>query len=38
MHLSILQFAKFPLWKDLDENWKALSGNSLVAPPDRDAR
>ncbi|GAA2531712.1 DUF3320 domain-containing protein [Mycolicibacterium diernhoferi] len=30
VHLSILQFAKFPLWKDLDESWKALSGNSLV--------
>lgn len=30
VHLSVLQFAKFPLWKDLDESWKALSGNSLV--------
>ncbi|CAJ1581898.1 DUF3320 domain-containing protein [[Mycobacterium] wendilense] len=30
VHLSILQFAKFPLWKDLDESWKELSGNSLV--------
>ena len=30
VHLSILQFAKFPLWKDLDESWKALSSNSLV--------
>ncbi|OBG78137.1 MULTISPECIES: DUF4011 domain-containing protein [unclassified Mycobacterium] len=29
-HLAILQFAKFPLWKDLDDSWKALSGNSLV--------
>ncbi len=28
--LAILQFAKFPLWKDLDENWEALSSNSLV--------
>ncbi|MCC9186221.1 hypothetical protein MMAG44476_34741 [Mycolicibacterium mageritense DSM 44476 = CIP 104973] len=28
--LAILQFAKFPLWKDLDESWKALSRNSLV--------
>jgi Protein of unknown function (DUF4011)/Swt1-like HEPN/AAA domain/REase_MTES_1575/Protein of unknown function (DUF3320) len=30
VHLAILQFAKFPLWKDLDESWKTLSGNSLV--------
>lgn len=30
VHLSILQFAKFPLWKDLDESWKELSHNSLV--------
>lgn len=29
-HLAILQFAKFPLWKDLDDSWKALSRNSLV--------
>jgi hypothetical protein len=29
--LSILQFAKFRLWKDLDENWEALSANSLVS-------
>ena len=29
--LSILQFAKFRLWKDLDENWETLSKNSLVA-------
>ncbi|TFD91239.1 DUF3320 domain-containing protein [Cryobacterium serini] len=29
--LSILQFAKFRLWKDLDENWETLSQNSLVA-------
>lgn len=28
--LSILQFAKFRLWKDLDENWEELSKNSLV--------
>ena len=28
--LSILQFAKFRLWKDLDENWEALTGNALV--------
>lgn len=28
--LSILQFAKFRLWKDLDENWQALMANSLV--------
>ena len=31
VHLSILQFAKFPLWKDADEAWKTLSHNSLVA-------
>jgi hypothetical protein len=31
VELSILQFAKFRLWKDLDENWEALSRNSLVA-------
>ncbi|MCB9409353.1 DUF3320 domain-containing protein [Mycolicibacterium sp.] len=30
VHLTILQFAKFPLWKDLDESWKELSHNSLV--------
>ena len=39
VHLAILQFAKFPLWKDLDDSWKALSGNSLVThlinSPDR---
>lgn len=29
-HLAILQFAKFPLWKDLDDSWKALASNSLV--------
>lgn len=28
--LSILQFAKYRLWKDLDENWKELASNSLV--------
>lgn len=28
--LSVLQFAKFPLWKDLDESWPALADNSLV--------
>ncbi len=31
VHLSILQFAKFPLWKDLDDSWKLLSRNSLVS-------
>jgi len=31
VHLAILQFAKFPLWKDLDDSWKALSNNSLVS-------
>jgi hypothetical protein len=29
--LSVLQFAKFRLWKDLDENWETLSQNSLVS-------
>lgn len=29
--LSILQFAKFRLWKDLDENWETLAENPLVA-------
>jgi hypothetical protein len=28
--LSILQFAKFRLWKDLDEHWQSLMQNSLV--------
>ncbi|WP_197030117.1 DUF4011 domain-containing protein [Cellulomonas sp. URHE0023] len=28
--LAILQFAKFPLWKDLDEHWRTLSTNPLV--------
>lgn len=30
LHLSILQFAKFPLWKDLDDSWQELSSNKLV--------
>ena len=30
VHLAILQFAKFPLWKDLDESWNVLTANSLV--------
>jgi hypothetical protein len=29
--LSVLQFAKFRLWKDLDENWETLAKNSLVS-------
>ncbi|MGY2082345.1 DUF3320 domain-containing protein [Blastococcus sp. SYSU DS0539] len=29
--LAILQFAKFRLWKDLDEHWAELSTNALVA-------
>ncbi|GAB2680928.1 DUF3320 domain-containing protein [Thalassiella azotivora] len=29
-HVSILQFAKFRLWKDLDEHWETLTGNALV--------
>lgn len=28
--LSILQFGKYRLWKDLDENWQELAGNALV--------
>jgi len=28
--LALLQFAKFRLWKDLDDNWEALAGNDLV--------
>jgi hypothetical protein len=28
--LALLQFAKFRLWKDLDENWEALAANELV--------
>jgi hypothetical protein len=31
VHLAILQFAKFPLWKDLDDSWKTLSNNRLVS-------
>ncbi|WP_166785977.1 DUF4011 domain-containing protein [Cryobacterium sandaracinum] len=30
LDLAILQFAKFRLWKDLDENWETLAENSLV--------
>ena len=30
VHLTILQFAKYPLWKDLDQSWNQLSRNSLV--------
>ncbi|MEN4447993.1 DUF3320 domain-containing protein [Mycobacterium sp. SM3041] len=30
VHLSVLQFAKYPLWKDLDDSWNQLSANSLV--------
>ncbi|MFK5646802.1 DUF3320 domain-containing protein [Ornithinimicrobium sp. LYQ121] len=29
-HLAILQFAKFRLWKDLDENWPTLLENPLA--------
>ncbi|GAB3358865.1 DUF4011 domain-containing protein [Modestobacter lapidis] len=29
--LAILAFAKFRLWKDLDEHWADLTGNPLVA-------
>ncbi len=28
--LGIFQFAKFRLWKDLDDNWESLAENSLV--------
>ncbi|MCC2314204.1 DUF4011 domain-containing protein [Cellulomonas xiejunii] len=28
--LAILQFAKFPLWKDLDQHWETLTQNPLV--------
>lgn len=28
--LAILQFAKFRLWKDLNDNWQTLAGNPLV--------
>lgn len=28
--LAILQFAKFRLWKDLDENWATFAANPLV--------
>ncbi|PRY34837.1 DUF3320 domain-containing protein [Umezawaea tangerina] len=28
--LAVLQFAKFRLWKDLDENWSAFTANPLV--------
>lgn len=30
VHMAILQFAKFRLWKDLDENWEELTANPLV--------
>lgn len=29
--LSVLQFAKFRLWKDLDDNWEVLAQNALVS-------
>lgn len=29
--LAVLQFAKFRLWKDLDENWAMFTENPLVA-------
>jgi hypothetical protein len=29
--LAVLAFAKFRLWKDLDEHWAALTDNPLVA-------
>ncbi|HEX5331756.1 MAG TPA: DUF3320 domain-containing protein [Cellulomonas sp.] len=38
--LAVLQFAKYRLWKDLDENWSVLATNPLVrhlieTPTDR---
>ncbi|MFC5379320.1 DUF4011 domain-containing protein [Aquipuribacter nitratireducens] len=30
-HLGILQFAKFRLWKDLDEHWDTMIANPLVS-------
>ena len=30
-HLGILQFAKFRLWKDLDDNWETFQANPLVS-------
>ena len=30
LDLGILQFAKFVLWKDLDEHWSRFTGNPLV--------
>ncbi|MDN5918650.1 MAG: DUF4011 domain-containing protein, partial [Pseudonocardia sp.] len=29
--LAVLQFAKFRLWKDLDENWESFAANPLVS-------
>lgn len=29
-HVAILQFAKFRLWKDLDESWESFCQNALV--------
>lgn len=31
VELSILQFAKFRLWKDLDDNWEGLAESPLVS-------
>lgn len=30
-HISLLQFAKFRLWKDLDDNWQTLLAQPLAA-------
>lgn len=30
-HVAVLQFAKFRLWKDLDEQWESLLENPLAA-------
>ncbi|MDO5700259.1 MAG: DUF4011 domain-containing protein [Bowdeniella nasicola] len=30
VHLGILDFAKFRMWRDLDESWRELQRNSLV--------
>ena len=37
LDLGILQFAKFVLWKDLDEHWDALHDEPPGPPPRRDA-
>ena len=36
--LAVLQFAKFRLWKDLDENWAEFVAEPARRPPDRTPR